>query len=636
MNVAGLPVPATMMVAIRPDLFPAGIERHDGPNAEMPFGPAGGAFFELIFQGLTGEQPQSGGAPAAAVLEAVTPEAEEGSASTILPSQVSGDTAPVSGESPLELTPDSAEILPPPDLPMEGASFRATGDASLIAAGPLAAADMPTAYLTAARRNSQAVGEAAVEGEMPATTPSAAERVNRAGNGPGMEVDLAVLAGSQELPGKGALTVAFPDEPPTRGGRERPDVVMRHGDNGELPAGSNITEETEPAKRAVRELFHILPAKALVPGQIADWREFVGRKTPRAPVIAHPIGAFRDVPGMKAPEIGAAPTEPRSTHITQTARLTPDTHQEISFAARIDLPGRSVEPGEQPRRLVTVLSRGETPAASDGADRATALRTTSEATIRQATFQASVEARTVRATGEARPESSEPRAAERAVGKAVEPESQLEKRPVPKDLLQAEAGKAEQRPVRSLGGSESLLAANSEVSRGVPQPSHEAARPTPLKPSGSVLPEPQQSGAAARDIRLTISSGEEQDVHVQLIERMGKIHIAVRNPGGELTSAMQRALPELVARLTSEIGTTDSWIPVKDAGVRAESNGMQNGGAGGFGSSPDGQPDDASGGQRRRQDDRHEPEWLNEFHRKADAGRDFKEEVVEWLKAFRR
>ncbi len=65
----------------------------------------------------------------------------------------------------------------------------------------------------------------------------------------------------------------------------------------------------------------------------------------------------------------------------------------------------------------------------------------------------------------------------------------------------------------------------------------------------------------ARDISLRFSSGTPDSVEVQLVEKAGEIHVAVRSSNPELTSSLQAGVAELSGKLERSGFQTESWIP---------------------------------------------------------------------------
>jgi hypothetical protein len=139
----------------------------------------------------------------------------------------------------------------------------------------------------------------------------------------------------------------------------------------------------------------------------------------------------------------------------------------------------------------------------------------------------------------------------------------------------------------------------------------------------------------AREIQLSVSDGDQGDIHLKLLERGGKVHVAVRSPQPELASKMQQDVGKLVSRLQSEIGHTESWTPGKE--VSAGFGEAERGSSAGTGESYGNQEsEDADDGEsRRRRDEQDRPEWVNELLGEEKNEKKFQEEVLQWLKAYR-
>jgi hypothetical protein len=95
-----------------------------------------------------------------------------------------------------------------------------------------------------------------------------------------------------------------------------------------------------------------------------------------------------------------------------------------------------------------------------------------------------------------------------------------------------------------------------EPAPGTPAP-HSTAAAESAVPAQPVAP-------AARDIRIELAGGDRR-VEVRLMERAGKVHVAVRTPDAQLAGALRENLPSLSARLEQTGMRTESWHPGADA-----------------------------------------------------------------------
>ena len=64
-----------------------------------------------------------------------------------------------------------------------------------------------------------------------------------------------------------------------------------------------------------------------------------------------------------------------------------------------------------------------------------------------------------------------------------------------------------------------------------------------------------------REIPLMLADSASTRVDIQLIERAGSLHLAVRTPDQELTKALQANLAALVGRFETKGYKTESWTP---------------------------------------------------------------------------
>ncbi len=150
-----------------------------------------------------------------------------------------------------------------------------------------------------------------------------------------------------------------------------------------------------------------------------------------------------------------------------------------------------------------------------------------------------------------------------------------------------------------------------------------AARERPAAPErsdevkvGRVAFEPESKPVGppqpARQISLRLSSADSSNVDVQLRERGGQVHVAVRTSDTQLSESLQSELGDLVSRLENKGFKTEAWIP---AGPQHTIT-LASGASGNAGGQPD-QPGSGGGnqqGQPQQQPNQHrQPRWSQQF-----------------------
>ncbi|MCP5119819.1 MAG: hypothetical protein GY953_54165 [bacterium] len=142
------------------------------------------------------------------------------------------------------------------------------------------------------------------------------------------------------------------------------------------------------------------------------------------------------------------------------------------------------------------------------------------------------------------------------------------------------------------------------------------------------------SGSATR-IDLDLRSRASDSVNLQLVERGGKVHVAVRTPDPQLAGSLQDGLPRLVSRVEQRGFQAETWTPGEAASSSAASREVSTTESD-SGRDPGGEKDsrDGHGGQqqqgRRRQDP---PAWMEEFER--NLSEDIQEDT-QWTQLLRR
>ena len=130
--------------------------------------------------------------------------------------------------------------------------------------------------------------------------------------------------------------------------------------------------------------------------------------------------------------------------------------------------------------------------------------------------------------------------------------------------------------------------------------------------------------------RLDLQLGQPGEVRLQVVERGGEIHVAVRSGRSKLAAALRDDLGALVQRVHAEGFRVEMWTP-PEAGRRDGGHGEGSGGGRhGGGSGGDAPPD--SGGQHGRHQRREPPAWLEALEREAGGALTEREEVYEWFR----
>ena len=91
-----------------------------------------------------------------------------------------------------------------------------------------------------------------------------------------------------------------------------------------------------------------------------------------------------------------------------------------------------------------------------------------------------------------------------------------------------------------------------ETASSMPRSSEGSAE---VETNASVRPQP------VREISLKLADSASTRVGIQLIERAGSLHVAVRTADQELTKSLQANLGELVGRFETKGYKTESWTP---------------------------------------------------------------------------
>jgi hypothetical protein len=108
------------------------------------------------------------------------------------------------------------------------------------------------------------------------------------------------------------------------------------------------------------------------------------------------------------------------------------------------------------------------------------------------------------------------------------------------------------------GGSPALVNGQGRIS---PRTQPTVDPPTPARPSLETEPTLPLRPQPIREISLRLIDDASSKVEIQVLERGGNLHVAVRTPDQELTKSLQTNLGELVGRFETKGYRTETWIP---------------------------------------------------------------------------
>ncbi len=117
----------------------------------------------------------------------------------------------------------------------------------------------------------------------------------------------------------------------------------------------------------------------------------------------------------------------------------------------------------------------------------------------------------------------------------------------------------------------------------------------------------------AREISLRLTQDQSKPVDVRVVEKLGRVEVAVRTPDVELTSSLRRDLGELVGNLEREGYRTEAWHPA-GTHIATQTPDQDMTGSEAFPqSSPRENPQQHSGGGRQQREEQRRPEWMEEL-----------------------
>ena len=182
------------------------------------------------------------------------------------------------------------------------------------------------------------------------------------------------------------------------------------------------------------------------------------------------------------------------------------------------------------------------------------------------------------------------------------------------------------------------VASPASKQNGAGEPARQAGSTQRTEPHETLRPlkteETARSSGSATRIDLKLGSRPSDGVNLQVVERGGKVHVAVRTPDVQLADSLQHGLPRLVTHMENRGFRAETWTPGEAASVgaaprEAATTASDTGDPGGERDSRGGQQEQQQQG-RRRQD---QPAWMEEFER--NLSEDVKEDT-QWTQLLRR
>jgi len=189
-------------------------------------------------------------------------------------------------------------------------------------------------------------------------------------------------------------------------------------------------------------------------------------------------------------------------------------------------------------------------------------------------------------------------------------------------------------PERIAGPATPIIFAASQLVHSTGPAKPDLAAPAPASPSHILAAVNEPAAAPAVPLRhIALQVGQNADaVRVDVVERGGQVHVAVRTPDQELTGSLRDHLGDLVARVERSGFRSESWIPPATTQESREQPAQQQGHA----QQQPGREDNPQGRQqqqqRQQQDAQDAPQWLREMQRLMTA-QDTPKENRTWLQA---
>ena len=93
--------------------------------------------------------------------------------------------------------------------------------------------------------------------------------------------------------------------------------------------------------------------------------------------------------------------------------------------------------------------------------------------------------------------------------------------------------------------------------------------PAPAAPSAAAEPPAAPLAPRVQDLVLRVSQPDAPNVDLQVTQRQGQVHIAVRTPDASLQTALRQNLPDLVNSLDRAGFRAETFVPHAGSGVAA-------------------------------------------------------------------
>ncbi|HLJ17802.1 MAG TPA: hypothetical protein VKV15_25115 [Bryobacteraceae bacterium] len=221
--------------------------------------------------------------------------------------------------------------------------------------------------------------------------------------------------------------------------------------------------------------------------------------------------------------------------------------------------------------------------------------------------------------------SQSPKAPDQAAHSS-DPAMELKEKASGNDVQQILAKNAEPQPQAS-----QVLAASTALASTSAAP---AARTESVSQAPASAPqvaeavsEPQTTSRAepSHGISLRLSGPDSASVDVQVLERSGKVQVAVRSNDADLSSSLRQNLGDLVSNLETKGYKTETWAPAERTPVISSETANDTGSRNSSHSDTPGKGSDQSGGnrdgggQRQRQQQQGRPFWIQEFENSLDT-----------------
>ncbi len=154
---------------------------------------------------------------------------------------------------------------------------------------------------------------------------------------------------------------------------------------------------------------------------------------------------------------------------------------------------------------------------------------------------------------------------------------------------------------------------------------------TPRPPAPPMPPELNKPTAqTARRVHLRLDAPDAGRVDVHVMERGGKLDVAVRTPEAGLASSLRHELGGLMSHMHHQGMRAEAWAPEDRF-----STGPRHTGPEAFHSADSGtgsEPDHRGSQQQSQRDSQQRPQWIQQLDDETDPDMNFSQEVIDWLR----